>query len=373
MATGIIIHITVGTEKRTEFFSEERIRIGSDETCDLQIDTNLVEGPNVWLELENTDGVFRVINFAPSLSFAINDKPIRRFIAVSDGDVITSGSGEVSFSFFAFAERGSLIKTNREPRHIAQFIEEAALDAAASPRRDEAKAFLREFVRELSREISWTTKAIVLVLAVGFITGVLYLGYAVNEELRQNRLQSEQQAELIQRLEGQLGNAASQLGSLEQTNKDLIRAQSLAQNVRVDYGNGIALIVGVYDLVERSSGRVLRYGTFQAANPYEPRPSEDGSQPPQGTAVGLTTEGEGSPVEYDFIGTGFHVGGGYILTNKHVLQPWTEDDLVQTMMRDANGRARIKRLVIYFPGSPQPYPLKISQLGGREDIAVATV
>lgn len=373
MATGIIIHITVGNEKRTEFFSEERIRIGSDETCDLQIETPLVEAPTVWLELENTDGVFRVVNFAPALSFLINEKPIRRFIAVSDGDVIRSDSNELSFSFFALAGRGSLIKTNREPRHVAQFIEEAALDAAGSPQRDEAKAFLREFVRELSREISWTTKLIALVLAIGFITGVLYLGWAVNQELRQNREQSKAQADVIQRLENQLGNAADRIGSLQQTNEEMLKVQSLAPTVRVNYGSGIALIVGVYDLVDRSSGRPLRYASYQAQNPYEPQPAEDGSQLVPGTAVGLTTEGNGSKVEYDFIGTGFHVGGGYIVTNKHVLQPWSEDDIVRAMLRDNNGRARITRLVIYFPGSPQPFPLKIGPLGGREDIAVATI
>ena len=53
------------------------------------------------------------------------------------------------------------------------------------------------------------------------------------------------------------------------------------------------------------------------------------SRLPATAQAGLTTEGNGSPVEYDFIGTGFHVGGGYIVTNKHVLQPWTEDDLVK--------------------------------------------
>ena len=84
--------------------------------------------------------------------------------------------------------------------------------------------------------------------------------------------------------------------------------------------------------------------------------------------MGLTTEGNGSPVEYDFIGTGFHVGGGYIVTNRHVLQPWTEDDLVKQMMRDSNGRARVKRLVIYFPNFPQPFPLKVRETGTREDL-----
>jgi S1-C subfamily serine protease len=78
-------------------------------------------------------------------------------------------------------------------------------------------------------------------------------------------------------------------------------------------------------------------------------------------------------VEYDFIGTGFHVGNGYIVTNRHVLQPWEEDDLVKQMMRDSDGRARVKKLVVYFPNYPQPFPLRTRAFGAREDLAVATV
>ena len=59
MALGIIIHITVGTEKRTEFFSQERIRIGSDEASDLQIHTPHSDGSAGWFDLENADGVYR--------------------------------------------------------------------------------------------------------------------------------------------------------------------------------------------------------------------------------------------------------------------------------------------------------------------------
>jgi S1-C subfamily serine protease len=375
MATGIIIHIEVGNDRRTEFFSEERIRIGSDENCDLQIETRQFESEGLWIELENNDGTYRVVAFDPALEFTINGRPIRRYIAVSDGDTLKIGDTDISFSFFALAKRGSLIKTNREPRHVAQFIEEAALDAAASPRPDEAKAFLREFVRELSREISWTSKLITLVLTIGFITGVLYLGYAVNEELRQNREQSAAQAAIIERLNQQLGNASDQLGTLQKTNEQLIGVQNLAQSVRVNYGSGVCLIVGVYDLVDRRNGRPLRYGdTTAQANPYEPAPtSEDAPPQPAGPVMGLTTEGTGSKVEYDFIGTGFHVGGGYVVTNKHVMQPWTEDDAVKTMMRDFNGRARITKLVIYFPGYPQPYPVRVRELSPREDVAVASV
>jgi len=373
---GIIVHIEVGSEKSTEVFSQERLTIGSDETCDLQIQTTEVQAPPVWFELEDTDGIFRLTKFAPELTLSFNGEPIRRYVGITDGDVLRIENTDITFSFFAPSQKPSLIRTNRDLPHVAQFIESAALDAATSPKRDDAKAFLREFSRELMREVSWTTKAIMLVLAVGFITGVLYLGYAVSRELRENREQSERQNNIIQKLEEQLGVTNNQLGDLEKVNSDIIKTVSLAQNLRVDYGSGVCLIVGVYDLVDRSNGRVLRYPDPQSLrpNPYEPAATEEsGPQNTPSTQQGLTTEGNGSPVEYDFIGTGFHVGGGYIVTNKHVLQPWTEDDLVKQMMKDSNGRARIKRLVIYFPNYPQPFPLKVRELGGKEDVAVATI
>jgi hypothetical protein len=375
MAVGIIIHISVGSEKRTEFFTEERIRIGADEASDLQINTDAVPSSGIWFELENSDGTYRLVEFNPDLDIKINDKPIRRFIALSDGDVITIGESVVSFSFFSLASKSALITTNREQPLIAQFIEEAALESATSAKRDDAKTFLREFTRELLREITWTSKLIFLVLSVGFITGVLYLGFAVNRELRESREQSQTQSDIIRKLEEKLGEASDQLGELDKTNKDLIKTVSLAPNLRVEYGAGVCLIVGVYDLVDKKTGKQLRYADPQAftANPYEPAPSEDSPNRPATAAVTLTTEGNGSPVEYDFIGTGFHVGGGYIVTNRHVLQPWDEDDLVKQMMRDSDGRARVKRLVVYFPNYPQPFPLRTRAFGTREDLAVASV
>jgi len=374
MAVGIIIHITVGSEKRTEFFTEERIRIGSDDTTDLQIHTSQIESGGVWFELENSDGVYRVVDFDPNLALTVNGKPVRRFIAITDGDVIEIEHSEISFGFFSLAAKSSLITTNREP-HIAQFIEAAALESATSIKRDDAKTFLREFTRELIREISWTTKLIVFVLALGFITGVLYLGFAVNRELRESREQSAVQSDIIRKLQDKLGQTNDQLGQLDKTNKDLIKTVSLAPNLRVEYGGGVCLIVGVYDLVDKKTGKTLRYADPQAfrPNPYEPQPSEDQVIQANPPTTALTTEGNGSPVEYDFIGTGFHVGGGYIVTNRHVVQPWEEDDLVKQMMLDSNGKARIKKLVLYFPNLPQPFPLKIRQLGTREDLAVGSV
>jgi S1-C subfamily serine protease len=375
MALGIIIHITVGTEKRTEFFSQDRIRIGSDESCDLQIHTPKADGSAVWFEIESTEGVYRIVEFDASLGLRINQKPIRRYIAVADSDVIDIENSEISFAFFSLETKSSLITTNREQPYISRFIEDAALESATSAKRDDAKAFLREFTRELMREVSITTKLITLVLVASFITGVLYIGFAVNRELRESRKQAEQQSVIISKLEQKLGQASDQIGQLDKTNKDIIKTVSLAPNLRVEYGGAVCLIVGLYDLVDKKSGKVLRYADPQAfrPNPYEPTQSEDPAAPPVTPQIGLTTEGNGSPVEYDFIGTGFHVGGGYILTNRHVVQPWEEDDQVKQMMSAFNGRARVKRLVIYFPNFATPYPLKVKQTALHEDIAVGTI
>src|ERR1043166_1150389 len=373
MAVGIIIHITVGTEKRTEFFSQERIRIGSDEYSDLQIHTPGTNGHGVWFSLENADGHYRITDFDGSLDLKVNDKPIRRFIAVTDGDCIEVGNTDISFSFFSLETKSALITTNREQRPISRFIEDAAISAGV--KRDDAKAFLREFVRELSREVSWWTKLIVLVLAVAFITGILYVGYTVSNELRESREKAQEQNDLIKRLEDKLDQTTGQLGELDKSNKDLMKTVSLAPNLRVEYGGGVCLIVGVYDLVEKKSGKVLRYADPQAfrPKPFEPAQPEDPNKAPPQPQIGLTTEGNGSTVEYDFIGTGFHVGGGYIVTNRHVVQPWEEDDQVKQMIKAANGRARVKRLVVYFPNFAQPFPLKVQQVGSKEDLAIGLV
>jgi S1-C subfamily serine protease len=374
MAKGIIIHISVGKEKRTEFFNDERISFGADDNSDLFIHSPQVAEAGNWFELENTDGVYRIVKFNDKLSLTLNDKPIRRFIAVADGDTIAIPNTEISFSFFSLASKSSLITTRQDQRFVAQFIEEAAIGAAISPKRDDAKAFLREFVRELSREISWTSKLIILVLAIGFISGILYIGYAVTNELAQSREQSEKQNQIISKLEEKLNETNDQLGELDKTNKSVIDILSLAPRLSTDYGKGVCLIFGVYDLVDKRTGKTLRYPDPQAfqPDPYEPQPMED-QIPEVPVQQGLTTEGSGTPVEYDFIGTGFHVGGGYIITNRHVVQPWQEDDLVKQMIQDSKGRARIKRLVVYFPNYSQPFPLKIRELDYREDLAVTSV
>ena len=76
--------------------------------------------------------------------------------------------------------------SSREPV-VAPFIEAAAIESAATARRDDAKVFLREFTRELVREINPSTKFLILAIALILVGGMLYLGFAMYKEIQRSR------------------------------------------------------------------------------------------------------------------------------------------------------------------------------------------
>lgn len=389
MANGIVIHIEAGAEKRSEFFTADKIRLGTEADCDLQFappnDEALTDDERgVWLELRRENGFYRVADFKQSLDFTINDAPLVARTKLRDGDSINISDAEISLSFFTVSNHKSaaLTATNHGARQM-RFIETAAIESASSPQRDDAKVFLREFVRELVREVSWRTKIIALLLIVATLSGLFYVGTSVADELQRSREVSEQQAAIINGLKDELAKNRDEIGNLDKKNQQLINIVSLAPTLRNEYGSGVCLLVGTYDLVDKRTGKQLRYpdpAAISTPETYEQQPSpqisESGTSPTSMEAEQqspLTTEGYGTPVEFDFVGTGFHAGGGYIITNRHVVQPWAEDERVKVMAQMSNGRARLKKLVIYFPGLPNPIPMRVREVSVGEDLAVGSI
>jgi type II secretory pathway pseudopilin PulG len=396
VANGIVIHVVAGEEKRTEFFGGERIKIGTDASCDLRFEASdelslAREAVGVWLELRRENGSYRVAGFKENLDSQLNDSPLVLFTKLQDGDSIKIGVADIALQFFNVSKQSALTATNLATAtnggagsRSVRFIEEAALESAVSYKRDDAKVFLREFVRELVSEVSWGTKLVALAIAIAALGGLFYVGMAVSKELERTRKVTQQQGSIIEQLTAELQKNRDQIGNLDKTNKQLIDIVSLAPTIRNEYGDGVCLLVGTYDLVDKKTGKQLRYPDptmVPSPDPYEPAPppsvSENGLAPAaqntQEQQSPLTTEGTGTPIEYEFVGTGFHVGGGYILTNRHVVTPWTESEEVKIMSRLANGRARLKKLVVYFPGFPQPFPLKVRETASNEDLAVASL
>ena len=71
-------------------------------------------------------------------------------------------------------------------------------------------------------------------------------------------------------------------------------------------------------------------------------------------------------------GTGFLVANGLIATNRHVAEPWYGDPDADALIQKG-ARAKLEKLVAYFPGSPAPVSLTPAALSGDGDVALARV
>jgi S1-C subfamily serine protease len=365
MAGGLVVHISNGRERHTEVLSQERVLIGPGEGCHIRLGSDLLTDSSVMLELTRHNGHFRVQEFDPEIGITLNGRPVARGAKIEDGDELRFAAFDVRMQFFPV---GSLPAVTAQGRRasVAPFIEQAAIEAAATARRDDAKVFLREFTRELLREIKWSTKIAAFLCVAILIGGMLYLGHALQQELRRSRDLINKQNEQLAAQQRQLEQVGAQFGAVDQRNQEIIRSLSLAPHLRSQYGNGVCLIAGSYMLFEPGTGRPFRHPETQTNEEGENLQTA-GEQPL------LTPEGNGPPFIRDFVGTGFHVGGGYVVTNRHLaVEPWTADEGVQSLGQGVRGQFRVTRVVAFFPGIRHPFVVRVRQ-ASREDVAVGTL
>ena len=172
--------------------------------------------------------------------------------------------------------------------------------------------------------------------------------------------------ERIDRIEQGIAPPKDINSDLNDSDRSRVRALALPPKLWATYGNGVCLIAGSYILVEPGTGRPLRY----------PEVEEDTAESVLiiGTGRQLTYEGEGAIFEREFEATGFHVGGGYVLTNHHIaLEPWAADRRTQFYMESTGATPRLKHLLAYFPGQRQPIPLTLKSSSKTDDIAVCAL
>jgi len=369
MASGLVVHVEIGEERHTEVLMHERIRIGSDADCELRFQPGAIpHADGFLLELKRTNGHYRVGDFDRSLRLTHNDAPLVPAAAIEDGDMVRIPDTDFVLQFFPVESPPALVANRRSDVHVAPFIENAAIESAATARRDDAKVFLREFTRELIREINLSTKIIALVIVVALVGGILYFGFAGFKELKQSRRHIEEQNAQIARLNQKVGESQNQFEEVNRSNKDIINSLSLAPQLRSEYGDGVCLISGMYVFVEAGTGRPLRYPQREQAAETEGDGAE-GSE--AGQSEMLTPDGTGAIAEFPYVGTGFHVGGGYVVTNRHVgVEPWVADERSMVLSSTVSGKPRLTKLLAYFPGHPQAFPLKFKQASTRDDLAV---
>jgi S1-C subfamily serine protease len=371
MASGLVVHIEVGEERHTEVLMHERIRIGSEAEFELRFQPGSIPRADTFLlELQRANGHYRVGDFDRSLGLTHNGAPLAPAADINDGDTVRIPDTDFVLQFFPVESPPALVSNRRTDVHVAPFIESAAIESAATARRDDAKVFLREFTRELIREINLSTKIIALLIVVALVGGVLYFGFAGFKELKQSRRHIEEQNAQIVRLNQKVGESQNQFEEVNRSNKDIINSLSLAPKLRSEYGDGVCLISGMYVFVEAGTGRPLRYPQRQQQAADTEGDGAEGAEE-AGQSEMLTPEGTGAVAEFPYVGTGFHVGGGYVVTNRHVgVEPWVADERSLVLGSTVSGKPRLTRLIAYFPGHRQPFPLKFKQASSRDDLAV---
>jgi S1-C subfamily serine protease len=366
MANGLVIHIVAGTDKQTEVLSTDRIRIGTGEHCDLRLRSSLLPPASnksgAVIELARTNGYYRITDFDPSIEIIHNGEPVEAGAKIDDGDEVRIDQSNLLLTFFPVGGLPALIPGPRLDTHVAPFIEHAAIESAATARRDDAKVFLREFTRELVREISTSTKLVTLAIALALVGGILYIGFALYKEVQDSRRLINDQRDRIAQMNEQTSETSKKFETIVRSNEEIRNSLSLAPKLRSDYGGGVCLIAGAYYFVEQGTGRPLRYPEVQT--------NDDGTVQNSGEPLQLTPEGNGSVYEREFVGTGFYVGSGYVLTNHHVAQPWRADEGAQNLASTVSSQPRLKKLMAYFPDLPQPITLKFKQAAQRDDLAV---
>ena len=366
-SNGLVIHVSSLNDRSTEVVMRDRISIGASDDCDVKIRLPQITAPEAngpVIELARLNGVYRIAGFNPALDVKLNGRAIKPNREIADGDEVWIGPSGPAIHFFPIAATAALVPGRRDSTHVAPFIEQAAMEASATARRDDAKIFLREFTRELVREINPSTKVITFAILILAVLGALYIGFAqFNEARRSRRIIAEQQAQLTAQRE-QLQHANDQLSEVVKSNEKVLNTLSLGEMLRTNYGSGVCLIYGSYMFVESGTGRPLRF----------PEAGDSGATSSTGNeSPGLTPEGNGAIAEYEFVGSGFHIGDGFVLTNRHVAQPWLADQRAQSLNSSVKGVPRLKKLVAFFPGVAQPVVLKYKQAAQREDLAVCAI
>src|SRR6266550_1589658 len=370
MATGLVIHLSSGKDKHTHVLTDDRIRIGNCEDCAVRLRSSSLpaDGSNndVVLELARTNGAYRVVGFDRAMSLTHNGKALRIDKEIEDGDEVRLDTSNLLLTFYPIRSLPAVVDTRSHEAHVAPFIEQAAIESAATSRRDDAKVFLREFTRELVREINPSTKLITLAIAVALVGGILYIGFSMFKELqRTRRLIDDQRAQLTQS-QKQASQMNQTLTDIGRSNKEIRDSLSLAVKLRSDFGAGVCLIAGSFYFVEAETGRPLRYPEAQT--------NENGSAVQTGgEPTTLTPDGKAAIAEFEFVGTGFYVGDGFVVTNRHIAQPWLADDRAQSLSASVRGQPRLKKLNAYFPDHAQPMPLKFKAAGSRDDLAVVSL
>ena len=366
---GIVIRLAGIDQPATRIFHQEVITIGTVSDCDIYFNPGNLGLPpeDVILTLRLREGGYRISTVDAMAGVTRDGEAVAVGDAIQDGDTLYFGATGIRLRFFTLTEPSniteSLLLGNAVLASARQTdpIVSPARRRRTVPRTDVAIVFVKQLVRELAAEIPRKyLYAIAGLMAFVLLTIIYFNTLGFLEGRRNNKAISE--------MKQTLGETRQEIDKmrvdLQQARQEsaLIRGSlSLPETVVNSYGQGVCLIYGTYTFVDPRAGQEVRFKEPSVVeNPIGP----DGN-------VNLGVDGNGRVYEVEFTGTGFLVGKGLILTNRHVVQAWEEDDLA-SLIRMRGFKPRLKELLAYFPRVRQPFTLRTLEMLQDQDVAICS-
>jgi S1-C subfamily serine protease len=153
-------------------------------------------------------------------------------------------------------------------------------------------------------------------------------------------------------LRGELDATRTRLATLESE-------RAVGERIVKEYGPGVCLIQGAWGF-EDDQGRPLRYKLDEQGNTLK---DADGNPL-------LDAEGQGPVHEVEYVGTGFLVDRrGLVLTNRHVAEPWWNDDFAQSL-KERGFKPKQTVLRAFFPRERRPFGLRPLGHAERADVSI---
>jgi S1-C subfamily serine protease len=378
MVNGIVIRLAGVPQPATRIFHQEVISIGSASDCDVVINAEGFSLPpeSVFMTLRWKDDAYRITTVDPMAGVTRDGEAIAIGEALHDGDTFYFGATGIRLRVFSLTDPaditeslrlGAAVLANARPATLAGAQATSAMTTGGAkrrrsiPRTDVALVFVKQLLRELAAEIPRRVLYAVAGLAAFIILTIIYFNTLGFLEGRRNNKAINELQQTIVATRDEIDKLRDDLQQARDEAQSLRSSLSLPEKVVNSYGQGVCLIYGTYVFVDPRVGREVRFKEPSGAeNPIGP----DGS-------INLTVEGNGRVYEVEFMGTGFLADKGFVLTNRHVIQAWDEEDLA-SLIKMRGFRPKLKELVAYFPLVSQPFKLTPVETASDQDVALCS-
>ncbi len=368
MNNGIVIRLAGVEQPATRIFHQEVISIGTAPDCDINLnsDNSALPPEAILLTLRQREEGYRLTTVEAMAGITRDGETVAVGEAVRDGDTFFFGATGIRLRFFALSETADITESLKlgsavlATAHTADSgLAESSRRKRMMPRTDVAIVFVKQLLRELVSEIPRRVLYAIVSIAAFILLTIIYFNTLGFLEGRRNNKAISELKDSVSAIRSEIDKTREELVKAREQQASLQASLSLPETVVNNFGQGVCLIYGSYTFVDPRVGREIKFKEPSAVdNPIGP----DGT-------INLSVDGNGRVYEVEFMGTGFLAEKGLVLTNRHVVQAWEEDDLA-SLIRMRGFRPKLKELLAYFPQTPQPFTLRSLEIMQDQDVAL---